>query len=986
LQENVQRIMRDTFKTLADNTFGGAQNQLKNPRNASTALLLDQFHSFRGGWDLNAEPVIGDDGFAKFQLGDTQENRDRWFRQYGVEMPQGQTLIGGNGKEVVLDKLGLDLQQRFNQMTNQLVDEKNTLLQARGLQNIQKQNWYVPPPNTNGKYIGFVFDAANNVVPGMTVVARTPQEYAALKASTQQAMAEQKMGLGYIFRDQQDVKNFADVWQQAQTDMVNPGVTAFQPKKAGKGLLTGVDIVPNAFDESMKNIRNQYLQHGNDIISTVFDDQIKSNQARSAWSQPIQANNPRFGGQQNKNIYDMYNDALLGRSRIDTGSYMGKIANGVEGAIDSALSSVTPGVSGAVQKLSDAWTGLGGMLDNHNPFTPPTAEGNKDFNALVDALGPHMPYDNAAQMIEKQNLGARPWTSAQIGQNLNGFSAAALIRMFEVAQPIVHLAAVVNAMPAVIRSYMPRVGEATEDWLARIGHSGIGLNLERGNVGIADMMKIGVNGFKRAWSPSTVPEWDYLVSQGMVGHEVAEFHKQFGAIDSRGSWERFFLGDNSITNPTSVADKLKQKGVVGWTSILTDKSYDFTRSWSMMSGMDLAEQLGIDGVENKAAFANDFANKMIANYSPRNKPAIFQGALGTPLGLFQGFNQEFYQRMFRYVETKDTAALAHQMVMQGALFGINSVPGFSAYNNIQSWISKQGQDPDFAVRDRLGQNAADFLQHGVLANIPTLFGQDGMSINTRGDAQLRLPGVMTAPPGFQVMKKMAGGITGAANAFWHDNGTLTGEQMGEILGNAIPNRPIAGLIQQFAGQGDEVDSGGQLKSDTKTAMEMVYRSLGLHSTRQEDDINAYYANKAAMQHKASNDSVLRLATRAALRSGNTDALPAIYQNYLENGGDPRQYQKWLKANQQAATSTRGERQLDAALKSVYKDPVKMGQITRLLDSGVTAKQNANLYPNPLPATQTPDPEMNQPLGYPGTYDGQMTSAPQPGSRMMPSSP
>ena len=88
-----------------------------------------------------------------------------------------------------------------------------------------------------------------------------------------------------------------------------------------------------------------------------------------------------------------------------------------------------------------------------------------------------------------------------------------------------------------------------------------------------------------------------------------------------------------------------------------------------MTGLELADAMGIKSMEARHAFAHDIANKMIANYSPANRPEIFQGALGAPIGLFQSFVMNYYQRIFRYVETKDWKALSTQLATQSGLFG-----------------------------------------------------------------------------------------------------------------------------------------------------------------------------------------------------------------------------------------------------------------------------------------------------------------------------
>jgi hypothetical protein len=110
-----------------------------------------------------------------------------------------------------------------------------------------------------------------------------------------------------------------------------------------------------------------------------------------------------------------------------------------------------------------------------------------------------------------------------------------------------------------------------------------------------------------------------------------------------------------------------------------------------------------------------------------------------------------------------------------------------------------------------------------------------------------------------------------------------------------------------------------------------------------------------MEQKASSDDILRTATRAAIRAENWDALPQIAERYLQNGGDPRYFRRWLKTNYQAATSTRGERQLEAAL----KDPDKMQQVVRLLDAGVSidADESTEGYDTSL-RIETPYDQVN----------------------------
>ena len=106
LRENVNRMARDFMKQSIDKAFGGQLALLANPRNATSKLLLNQFHSFRAGWDIAPKASKRADGFHSFTLRPTADNAERFKAQFGREMAKNQVFIQPNGKEVVLDDLG----------------------------------------------------------------------------------------------------------------------------------------------------------------------------------------------------------------------------------------------------------------------------------------------------------------------------------------------------------------------------------------------------------------------------------------------------------------------------------------------------------------------------------------------------------------------------------------------------------------------------------------------------------------------------------------------------------------------------------------------------------------------------------------------------------------------------------------------------------------------------------------------------------------
>lgn len=951
VREQVNRMARDFMKASIESAFGDRLSVLANPRNASTKLLLNQFHSFRAGWDLAPAPVKRADGFNAFILRPTADNAERFKEQFGREMTKGQLLLGPDGKEIVLDDMALDIQNRLNQVTEMLRQEKNTLLRANGRKEIDSLPWYVPPPNTDNKFLGFVFDPQNNPVRGMTIVADTKEEFRAAQAALMKDI--EKKGLGYTFRTQESIREFANIWDKVVMDFINPGTTAIQPGKLQRGRLVGNQIRLDAFEESLKYLQEGYLRHSNDILETLYKEQINSAGARALVASEVTASQAR-GAKDVKapNIYDFYLENLLGRSKLnDRSSAVGRIYGAIETTLDKFLAESTPSAA-RVWEATNEWIGKRKVWDK-------SGQARKDFETLSQKLGKYMPFENAAKLAEARGYGATPPTVAGMVGKLNQFSAAVLLRMFEVIHPVMNLSGILNAAPAVIRNFQPRVGEGMEEFAARVGHvANIFENPVGKPIGVLDMNKVMKRGFEKAWSRESHPEYDYMVRRGFLSQEVAEFHRQFGAIESKSEWNKFFTGDEH-------AKGFKNKGVIGWLSIMSDKSEDFSRSWGHMVGLEVADNLGIKGMEARHTFAHDIANKMIANYSPHNRPEIFQGALGAPIGLFQSFVMNYYQRMFRYAETKDYRALATQVATQSGLFGVSSIPGWQQFNEFMT-KNDGSEDPASGIYRKFGGNAGDLISHGLLSSLPALFGAPSADLYSRGDVSIRqlqisdptsIPTILNSTvPAFNLMSKLYNGLTQGIGLFSERNPQLSSTQVAEVLSNAIANRPLAGLIEQFGAHGNDTDASGQLVNETHGMMETAYRLMGIRSMRQSRELEAFYANKNAMEHKAALDEQLSQHTRGLIRSGKTDAIPDVFRQYVENGGDPRNFRRWFKATYIAATDTRAQRQLEKAM----KDPNKMDQVLRLLDAGVSVDDDENADPQryvtgePEPLTHGPE--------------------------------
>jgi hypothetical protein len=507
-------------------------------------------------------------------------------------------------------------------------------------------------------------------------------------------------------------------------------------------------------------------------------------------------------------------------------------------------------------------------------------------------------------------------------------TAALTLRFLEMAHPVLNLAGMVNASPAIIRSMTPMQGETRDQFAARIGHSAMIFDLPDGrSFGVPDMTKIFGRAVRRAWSRASEPDYQYMLERGFIQQEVAEFNRQFAALQPQGPIEE------------------KMSRVVELGSIASDRSEDFSRSIGHFIGLELADRLGIAGRDARHMFAHDVANKMIANYDPHNRAEVFQGAFGSALGLFQSFAHNYYGRLFRYVETGDLRSFLTQNGVQASLFGFTGLTGWEQASNFVEWISDGERRPNQDIYGTTGTGLiGDIVSNGLISQVPRIFsgGQlPAIDMYTRGDTNVRFPGMangslsMQAVPGFSAITRVAGGLIEGINAFAQEGTDLSLSRIAEIASNMVVNRPIAGMIEVALNDGNSVDSRGQLVNETRDAMEATYRMLGMRSRRQTLEREAYYSDKRTQEIQRSKREKLNKLTRNAIRNNDMDKLPRIYEDYILTGGRPEYFRQWLKGAYEAATSTVAQRRLDELL----RDPAKFGDAMRFMDMQVGIEED-----------------------------------------------
>lgn len=973
LKEEVDRHTRGYAKAaFVRHGVDDLKNQIYSRTNSQSALLLDQYytHGIVSGWDLEKKLVDlkGPDGkqLWGFALRDTQGNRARFQNQFGREMQKGEQLIGPKGQKVVLD----DLSRSFVEAMKPIHEEQrmmdNALNRTLGTPEIAQTEWYVPPPDIRDKFVAYVVGPDGQPVPGGALISDTQSGLAKLKSEMEADPASLANREGNLIRGRTEISQFASLWDRRQMEMVDANDAIARGGRKNLGRLAGSQMEAGAGIKALQAVQQKYVTHGSDVLETILADPIQAAQARANMSKgELKSRQSDIRDKTLRSAHDYWLEAVRGTSPLNSpGSFVAPVYNSVEAGVNRILAEVSPafGKVGQMIRSNGVYHAVNDWASKRIPWTNSAAD-RQTFDKLTSALGEYMPFKDVDKYLENA-LAAKSPELKNITAAMNKFTGTWVLRMLETGQPIMNLGGILTTMPAVVSHYRQLEGETLNDMLRRVGNTAvIGQTPDQKIFSALSMPKLAYEGFKARWSKDA----DYLAfvertgKLGMRNQEVAEFDRQMAAVQSKSDLRAFIVGDDSRAG-------FSKKGIVGWTSLLSDKSEDFSRSWAMDIGYTLGKQIGID-VKSSAIdnFAHEIANKMIANYNPLNRSEVYQGAVGSIFGLFQSYMTNYYQRMFRYLETGDLRSAAIQSAMQTMMFGGKTAPGFQQLNNLAFHYWDGKDSPYDSMVRRFGPRAGDLLMSGTMSNLPRLLGAPAIDFSSRGDTSPRIPhGDIMAAPAIQAMSKIVGGVGEALQTLVSQHGINTSQRMSEIFANMLPNRPLSGMVETVLGNQDHVDGYGQLVSHSAGLAENVYRVMGMRSLRQSRDLEAFYANKQMNEIAASKNALLSATSRAAIRSGNQDELPKLFNAYVENGGDPRHFSKWYRDSYTAATSTRSQRMLQ----SVFRNPNKMAETTRLLDAEVTPAQ-ADATPLQTDAYPTPsDPQHMEPGYVPDTLAGQ----------------
>lgn len=341
---------------------------------------------------------------------------------------------------------------------------------------------------------------------------------------------------------------------------------------------------------------------------------------------------------------------------------------------------------------------------------------------------------------------------------------------------------------------------------------------------------------------------------------------------------------------------------------------EFTRFVSADMMRQITEPLvkkGHMSVPEQDTWIRIFVNRTQGNYIHSQRPLAFQGTIGAALSLFQTYQFNLLQQLYRHIENRDARTIAYFAGLQSATFGLNGLPLFDAINShlIGTAAINEGHHDAYSSMVRLaGKDWGDWLLYGTASAFP-LFSEKAPSLYTRGDLNPRHITILPNPTNPMEVPIVAGAVRVAKAVYSAGKQITAGGDVGAAFLSAMEHqgvsRPLTGLAQ--IAQGGSTLSKGSLIAAHEDFLSIatMSRLIGAKPMDESITLNHWYRLKAYQAYDRDRIETLGAAVKSKLRNGTfseEDQLEFMGK-YAAAGGNVEGYTKamarWMKDAQQS---------------------------------------------------------------------------------------
>lgn len=698
----------------------------------------------------------------------------------------------------------------------ELYEMNNSARKILGQPAINDLGFWMPALNPRDKYITYVVNKTDSTT--MMLYGRTPQELVSAE-NAYTAMSKEAPGTWEFVRKGADQARYNIV--AARHDPMFMQVADVGALHGGSSQSAVVPTSINMFTELANGYEHYIGRTVANHLELQYSDVIQQLDRLSDSAKALTAGQPVSAVQKAiNNIEDVGSIAkntLLGRSNLKEFTGWQDAQNGIQTSIEMTLQTINnvmspmltevKGFFGKGKVRSDAeWEKLIDDMEIRGIPNP--------FAGMDDAL--------AKERYNVEKLSQAPNLTARVVALSNGLAATALLKVMELGQPLVNMLSLpILTSAAVQKQFAPEfMGAALEknfhlsttramyDGMRYLAHPDYQKYKEAGEkIGIFKPVVSEVSDIlqlTRSFNPGIMQRVENVISY-TKGQDISHF---------------------------SVGERLTAQ-FIDITSRPTVWSEQAVREISFATGVSLARKaypnLGEAGV---ITFARNFVDTAVGNYNPAQRPTVFQGTIGSAMGLFQTYMVTLGQQIYRKAELRDYKNLMKMALTQSSLFGMKSLPGFNQVSEqIGEHFSDGHIDLTTGMYQAVPEGAADVLLYGLPSNL-------GPAVYTRGDIQPRIPNVLGGIQNlaaFNILGQAydSAKILGRATQEMGDKGAT--QAFAEALSMQSISRPLARISELATGhsvtrKGNEIAGPEEIYS-TQGILARVFATRGLREAK-----------------------------------------------------------------------------------------------------------------------------------------------------------
>lgn len=545
------------------------------------------------------------------------------------------------------------------------------------------------------------------------------------------------------------------------------------------------------------------------------------------------------------------------------------------------------------------------------------------INEFIDAVGTRA-YAKLTEVTGKAQKGLLPWEEAnQIAQQygIKGlYSTEAdyflsnaprdrsivkeyvtrantilsnLVLRFDTAQAVMNVVSTPLLLSTELASIRSLVGKDSQE--AGLLRELTSVKIPGENAAVPSTSKLLFNATKNFLGPEKANLVKRYTDNGDIKDTLSLYHE---AIDSLSLSPDFKVFSAGVTKASDFIGK--------WSG--NDFAEQFTRFVSADVMRQLTDPLvdaGKMSLQTANSYISTFVNRVQGNYISSQRPVVFQGVLGSAMGLFQTYSFNLLQQLFRHVGDRDAKAIGTMFGMQAGLFGLNGLPMFDAINThvIGNAAVNKGHYDAYSLAPQLvGKEVGDWLMYGTVSAFPA-FGDKWPGLYSRGDINPRHMTILPMTP--TDIPAIDASIRAVKNLATIGSKLIKGADITDTLLQGLEhngiNRPLAGLAQAIGGQ--STTSKGNLIS-ANSDMDLIANASRIFGAKPMDEavaLNNMYRVKAYQAADRDRMNVLGETVKTHLLRNQSPADEDVMQfmaDYTKIGGRSENFnaalQHWSK--------------------------------------------------------------------------------------------